>query len=387
MKKFINCVMLLILMLIISVDVVRAKGISVSCPVSAKPGTSFTCNIDADYSEKYGGVEAIPQFSSGLTLGKFSIGSSYNLGDFTSYKVSVIANDDLIGNSKVGSFTVNMNKDVTDTQSITFTEVKLVDSNSKNVFCDDVTVTIKVDTSTDNSSSNNSSSNNSSSSGNNSFSNNYKSSNDGSNENESVSKKISSIKLSSGEIEFDKDINEYSIEVDNNVTDISFDISLEDSKASYTLEGNNDLEVGENIITITVKGYDGSSNIYTIIVNRLELSNNSFLKSLEIKNYKLNFDKKKFEYYLIIGKESSLDIIATPEDVDAIVVIGGNEKLKTGSNINIVVKAPDGSTSMYSIKVFNSNSLRFIYGLIGMILSLIIVYSVLLVARKRRGRK
>lgn len=380
MGKNISKIVIALVSFIMSLDIVYAQGISVNCPDSAKPGTSFSCTIKSDYSKDYGAVAATPVFSSGLTLGNFSVGSSFENGGFTNSKLSVYSDNDIIGSANVGTFKVNMASGVTESQTITFTDVKITDSNFSNISCSDVVVTIKIDTSSDNEANSNSN--------NNTSANNYKPSNNDSGNNsldKEVSTKISDIKISDVNIEFNKDINEYEIEVDNSVTEISLDVSLEDDRASYVVEGNTNLEVGDNVVTITVNGTNGSSNIYTIIVRRLDLSSNSFLESLEIKDYKLNFDKNKFEYYLVIGKEESLDIVAIPEDSDAMVVIGGNENLKTGSNISIVVKAPDGSTSMYSIKIITSIYLKGIYGIIGMILAIIIAYIILILVKKRKN--
>jgi hypothetical protein len=359
---------------IVSLDVVHAQGISVSCPDSVRPGKSFNCTIKGDYSGYYGAVEAVPKFSTGLSLGSFSVGSSFNSGGFTTTKLSVIADSDITGSSNVGTFTVTMLQGVTTSQSITFTDVKIIDSEFNNIVCSDVVVNIKVDTSVESSSNSNKSSNK------------YSGSSNGNSQAKEVSTKISSIKLSTGSIDFNSDVNDYQLEVDNEVTDINIDIELVDSNSKVSVTGNNDLQVGDNEVVIVVTGSDGSTNTYSIFVKRLDKSDNSLLDSLKIKGYEIDFDSEKFEYYIKLKEEDkSLDIEAIPVSDKARVVIGGNKELENGKIVTIIVEAEDSSTSMYVLRIIEVNSLRMIYGLGGAVVVTIIIMVVVMIIRKKKN--
>ncbi len=81
---------------------------------------------------------------------------------------------------------------------------------------------------------------------------------------------LSDLKISSGEIEFNKDTLEYSMEVSNEINEITITAVAEDKKA--TINGNEtyNLQDGENKITISVKAENGDIKNYIININRKE---------------------------------------------------------------------------------------------------------------------
>ena len=92
---------------------------------------------------------------------------------------------------------------------------------------------------------------------------------------------------------------------------------------------------------------------HSYIPSYVSLSSNNYIKSLSIKNQKIDFDRNVFEYNIIVGnKVKSLDLTVILEDEDASYVVIGNENFKTGKNVvTIRVTAPDGSTRDYVINV------------------------------------
>ena len=118
-----------------------------------------------------------------------------------------------------------------------------------------------------------------------------------------VNTKLSSLTLSSGNIEFNSDKNNYEIEVDNNVNSINVNAVPVDSNSKVEITGNSNITNG-SIITITVTGTDGSNTQYKIIVKKKEevkLSSNAKLKTLIINDYEIDFNSNKFDYTLIIN--------------------------------------------------------------------------------------
>lgn len=79
---------------------------------------------------------------------------------------------------------------------------------------------------------------------------------------------LSSITLSYGNIEFDKDKLTYEIEVDKEVNSITISGTLEDNTASIIGFDTYTLKDGENIIKLIVKAEDESEKTYTINVVR-----------------------------------------------------------------------------------------------------------------------
>ncbi len=91
-----------------------------------------------------------------------------------------------------------------------------------------------------------------------------------------------------------------------------------------------------------------------------EQSSNSNLARLEIKNGETvlpldpAFDPKHKAYTLTVAQDvEAIDIAALVDDANGTILSGiGNHKLETGDNlIDVVVKAEDGSTSTYTVKV------------------------------------
>ncbi len=79
-------------------------------------------------------------------------------------------------------------------------------------------------------------------------------------------------------------------------------------------------------------------------------SNNN-LTSLKIKNHRINFDKDKLDYKVIIEeKENNLDIEAIPENEKALVIINGADDLKASDyKVLVEVTAQDGTKKTYTI--------------------------------------
>ena len=81
---------------------------------------------------------------------------------------------------------------------------------------------------------------------------------------------LSSITLSDGNITFDKDVLTYDIIVDYETTTIEINANVEDDKANITGDGKHTLNVGSNVIKITIKAEDESERTYTLNINREE---------------------------------------------------------------------------------------------------------------------
>ncbi|MCI6265394.1 MAG: cadherin-like beta sandwich domain-containing protein [Erysipelotrichaceae bacterium] len=88
-------------------------------------------------------------------------------------------------------------------------------------------------------------------------------------------------------------------------------------------------------------------------VKKVALSSDNYIKSLTIKGYKIDFDKNTYEYSINVKNSvSSLDLDIVLNSDLATYTVEGNQNFKVGENtVNIIVKAEDGSTKTYSIKV------------------------------------
>lgn len=179
---------------------------------------------------------------------------------------------------------------------------------------------------------------------------------------------LSNISLSKGSISpsFNKNILDYQAVVDNDNVVISVD--KEDSSSIVSGDGFHSLKEGLNNFIITVTSESGIVKKYNIAITRPPKSNDKDisksednkenksnpdvidqnktiikLKNLEIKNYDLEFDENKNNYYLnLLNNENKLEIKAIPSDDNIKVTILGNEDLKEGDN-EIVINLEDNS--------------------------------------------
>lgn len=152
------------------------------------------------------------------------------------------------------------------------------------------------------------------------------------------------------EPEFDRYTTEYYLVVGLEVEELEIYAYPADDNAIVNIYGNEELKEGENEISISVTAEDGTKRYYTIYVTKTENAekSNAKLKELKVKGYNLspNFTGIIFKYNLTIDENTQqLNIIAEPENENAIVTIEGNENLAEGNNlIKIIVTAEDGQT-------------------------------------------
>lgn len=210
-------------------------------------------------------------------------------------------------------------------------------------------------------------------------------------ENTSDDNYLDEIKTDTGKLDFSKEQEEYKMTVPYDINSINIDTTVSSNKSKVEVSGNENLQVGENTITIKVIAANGNVREYKIIVTKKEkeeiLSNNNYLKSLKIDNYNISFNKEKVSYNLEISDEEKLNITALAEDENANVTITGNEKLKDGSSIKITITAEDGTTKTYTINIVKK--LRINYLLITVILETTIIIGIItyfIIRRKRQNQ-
>lgn len=162
--------------------------------------------------------------------------------------------------------------------------------------------------------------------------------------------------------EFDKDITDYYLIVDLTVESVNIEAYPEDENSIVMIEGNTDLQEGENIINITVRAEAGNTKTYTINVTKTDDVEmvNANLKNLSVKgfNFYPNFKSNIYNYNLTINEKiSQLEIIAETEIEEATYEIIGNENLVEGDNlIKIIVTAKDGTAKReYKLNVYISS--------------------------------
>ena len=201
---------------------------------------------------------------------------------------------------------------------------------------------------------------------------------------------LSSLSLSSGTINFDKDILSYETKVLYNVENIEILALPEKETSKVEITGNKNLKVGENTILVKVTAENEVGKIYVIKVTRLNegetLGTNANIKNIVVKGYKLKFEFDKENYKLVIDDEDSLDISVEMEDDNATYEIIGNKNLKDGSIIKIVTKSSDGTSKTYTIEIVkNSYTIYFIIA--GILLLIAIAIPIFVYFKSVKGKK
>lgn len=135
----------------------------------------------------------------------------------------------------------------------------------------------------------------------------------------------------------------YTLVLNPDVSNLIVQATPTNTNLKYEIKGNENLNEGENIITITVFSEDNTrSKIYTI--NALKTNNkeeyNALLSTLIVDNYpfKEEFFPEKFNYTLKDEvRENSLEIFAYPQNENATIKIEGNENLNNSEYITVTV--------------------------------------------------
>lgn len=168
---------------------------------------------------------------------------------------------------------------------------------------------------------------------------------------------LSSLSVSNGSINFNKDTTNYSVKVGSDVTSINVSASAEDSGAKVSGTGSKSLNYGDNKINVVVTAPSGDKKTYTITVTREDnRSKNNNLSSIKLSTGTLSpsFSSGRTTYNVSVPFDvSSIKVEATAEDSKSKVVVSGGSSLKAGkvTNVTIKVTAENGSVKTYIVKV------------------------------------
>lgn len=199
---------------------------------------------------------------------------------------------------------------------------------------------------------------------------------------------------------FRSSVSSYNVIVPNEVTELDLRAILNDSKAKVDIRGNENFKVGLNVVTLEVTAEDGSLRIYTINVNRSELSGQTKLSDLSVVGQTLSpsFNPDVYEYNIDIPYNiDKLDVNAIPASPNSKVEIVGNDDLQEGNNV-ILVKVTDenGFVQYYRINVNKASKKGFLgltlwqwLGILGLVLlfGLLIFLIILLLKRKKNDKE
>lgn len=196
---------------------------------------------------------------------------------------------------------------------------------------------------------------------------------------------LKEIELSNGKIKFDKNTTEYKVSVPYETQNFTINAIAEDKKSKVEVVGGTELLLGENIFTIKVTSENEEVKEYKIIVTReekIEITSSNKLKNIEIEGYKLDFDPNEY-YYVVKTNSKKLNIKVTLEDKNSSYKINGNNDLKDGSVISIIVTDKDGNNNIYKLMIVEKSN-AIIYIIITLLLMLLSVCLTIFIMKRRK---
>ena len=177
-----------------------------------------------------------------------------------------------------------------------------------------------------------------------------------------IDKKLDSIIIKNDKgnnllIGFNPDVYEYTFNVDMDTNYLEINPSVDNKELDFVNNyGKQKIELvsGSNIVFIKVIDKEGQILNYVLNITKpiANKSDNNYIKSLTIKNYKLAFNKKVKNYTLFIkASDKSLEINPILDGQNSRYTITGNNDLKDGSVIKIIVIAENEESQVYQINI------------------------------------
>lgn len=198
---------------------------------------------------------------------------------------------------------------------------------------------------------------------------------------------ISKISIDNKNLEINSN-GEYKYVIDHNTSKIDINVKPTSNKSTVEIIGNENLQVGENIIIVKVTAEDNTIKEYKIIVNKKSLEESidkdNYLKDLIIENYNINFNKDTINYKISIKNETKLNIKCITSSDKATYKIEGNNNLKNNSIIEIKVTAEDNTTRIYKIHI-NKKTNYLLIVVVAETLIIIAILSYITFKKKKSG--
>ena len=138
-------------------------------------------------------------------------------------------------------------------------------------------------------------------------------------------------------------------ELENDRTSVNLKVTdPEDNKG-----GDVEEEQPEEDTTTKEEEKEETTVVTKPVVKPVVLSSDYYLRNLTIEGYDIDFDMYTFEYSIKVASDvNSLNIKALLNNSNSIYYIEGNENFVSGENlVYVIVKAENGSTKTYTIKV------------------------------------
>ena len=163
--------------------------------------------------------------------------------------------------------------------------------------------------------------------------------------------------------EFDKQIQEYTLDSDTKEDNVTIKAIADDKRANITGTGNIKLQTGENNLRVDVSAENGTVRTYFIKVTRKIQDETLRLSSIKLNAVDQNgnkdevdlspsFSENVFSYTAkIYNVASKIDVDTSCLNENAKITVEGNENLKDGKNTIIITVSKEGKTETVSYKI------------------------------------
>ena len=180
---------------------------------------------------------------------------------------------------------------------------------------------------------------------------------------------LSSLNVSSGQLNFSKTVTSYTVDVENSVTSITISGQVEDAKARVSGLGTFNLNVYENPINVVVSAEDGSRRTYSLNVRRKDelgnpvfVSSNTDIDTLTLSACELSFSNLIDDYSCVVRNDvnqSTLEV--STSDPTMTLEYPSSVNLSVGINtIEVKVVAENGNVRIITLVVERSDDVFFV---------------------------
>lgn len=158
---------------------------------------------------------------------------------------------------------------------------------------------------------------------------------------------------------FNPTVYDYTVSVNNNISKVLISATTEDPNSIVIIDNGGSIELvdgQENIANVLVTAKDGLQNSYKIRFLKDALDSTTLLKSIMIdEDEEFTLVKDKYQYDIYVNKDvERLTISYEKVSEDSVVIISGNNDLKEGSKVKILITASNGDKKEYILNIIKS---------------------------------
>ena len=200
--------------------------------------------------------------------------------------------------------------------------------------------------------------------------------------------------------EFNKEITDYYARVPYDTSSVTIDCTCEGNYCETDNQKEYNLEIGHNVIKITVKAEDESTRVYSFVIIREGKSDDATLATITIKDQlgspiKFDFNPGIVKYDINVSYEvTSISYESVCSGVNCTIdTEKGTKELEVGNNqIIIKVTAEDGNTSEYRVNIirgeaeksFIEKNIVFIIIIVILVIGIVVVVILLIKNNKKQ---